>query len=559
MTLFSKLMVPFAFLPALMGLNIAAQADDRPNILLLIADDLGYSDLGTFGGEIDTPNIDALAQEGLVMQSFYAAPSCSPTRAMLLTGNDQHLSGLGMMAEVRKRRFPEADTVRAGYEGYFRKEVVTVAELLRESGYQTILSGKWHLGLTPELQPQNQGFEESYTVLEGGSAQFKQKEMGLFPNYPATFLHNGEPMALPDDFNASVFYTDRLIEATEKARQQQKPFFAIAAYTAPHWPLQAPDEYLEKYRGHFDEGYQEVANQRLRRLKEMGLIGDEYPEVTQLESLPDWTAMTAEQRQRAAREMEIYAAMIDQMDTEIGRLLAHLKTAGVYDNTLVLFMSDNGPEPKDYDTRLSDWVAANFDNSLENLGKVDSFVTYGEHWAAVSAMPFRGHKQTVREGGLRVPFVAHFPGRIAAGSSERIASVRDLLPTLLDLTGVPSPGIEFAGRPIHPSLGRSLLPFLTGKEDPQSQHNAVFGWEVDGHAALRQGPMKLVYLAEGPEAGWRLFDVETDPAELNDLAGDQPETLQRLLAEWRHYAQLNNIALNADMTPALPVDSRLAM
>ncbi|AZT82560.1 arylsulfatase [Marinobacter sp. NP-4(2019)] len=531
----------------------ASGANASPNILLLVADDLGYSDIGAFGSEIATPHIDSLVSQGRMITDFYSAPSCSPTRAMLLTGNDQHLAGLGLMAEVRKRRFPGNVPVLPGYEGVLRHQVVTLAQLLNDAGYKTILSGKWHLGKSEDLQPQNQGFEQSWTVQEGGSANFKQDEMGLFPNYPATFLHNGEPLELPEDFNATEYYTDKLIASTEEARNEGRPFFALAAYTAPHWPLQAPDRYLEMYRGKYDEGYQAIADARIGRMRELGLLPEDFPERAVLDESPAWETLSAAEQQRSAREMEVYAAMVTQLDTEIGRLVEHLKRTGQYEDTFIMFMSDNGPESKDYDRRVGDWIAENFDNSLDNLGRKNSFVTYPKAWAQVSAQPFRGYKQTIQEGGIRVPAIIHYPAKLAPGGpNEVFMSVRDVMPTLLELASVNPPGIEYQGRSVYPVQGRSRWSALHDAS-VQDQEAGVLGWEVDGSAALRKGPLKLVYTVKEADTGWQLYDLAQDPGERNNLAEERPAELSRLLTEWQHYAQVNNIALNDDLTPALPL------
>lgn len=554
MKIFNRKSMSLAAVAVCSALSIPASgASSSPNILLLVADDLGYSDIGAFGGEISTPHLDSLVSQGRVMTDFYSAPSCSPTRAMLLTGNDQHMSGLGLMAEVRKRRFPGNVPVLPGYEGVLRDQIVTLAQLLNDAGYKTILSGKWHLGKADNLQPQNQGFEQSWTVLEGGSANFKQDEMGLFPNYPATFLHNGEPLDLPADFNATEYYTDQLIASADAARKEGRPFFALAAYTAPHWPLQAPDRYLEMYRGEYDEGYQVVADARVGRMKALGLLPEDFPNRAVLDESPAWETLSAEQQQHSAREMEVYAAMVTQLDTEIGRLVNHLKRTGQYEDTFIMFMSDNGPESKDYDLRVGDWIAENFDNSLENLGRKNSFVTYSKPWAQVSAQPFRGYKQTILEGGIRVPAIIHYPDGLTPGGSENIfMSVRDVMPTLLELASVNLPGIEYKGRSVHPVQGRSRLSALQDAST-QNREAAVLGWEVDGNAALRKGSLKVVYTVKDADMGWQLFDLAQDPGERNDLAEERPMDLSRLLTEWKHYAQVNNIALNDDLTPALPL------
>ncbi|WP_417539842.1 arylsulfatase [Marinobacter sp.] len=523
-------------------------------MLLIVADDLGYSDIGAFGSEISTPNIDALVEKGRVLSNFYTAPSCSPTRAMLLTGNDQHMAGLGMMAEVRKRRFPGAESVLPGYEGVLREQVVTVAELLNDAGYKTILSGKWHLGKEEHQLPHNHGFEQYWTVLEGGSANFKQKEMGIFPGYPATFLRNGEPLELPDDFNATEYYTTKLIEATGTAAQENRPFFALAAYTAPHWPLQAPDRYLEMYRGKYDEGYQKVADARVSRMKTLGLLEEDFPDKAILDESPAWESLSKDEQARSAREMEVYAAMVAQLDHEVGRVIDHLKETGQYQNTFIMFISDNGSESKDHGKRVSQkWLDENFDNSLENLGRKDSFISYSKAWAQVSAQPFRGYKQTIQEGGIRVPAIVHYPAKFpAVGLTDMIMTVRDVMPTLLDMASVSAPLIEYNGRSVHPIQGRSQLKNLENSTR-KNLEETVMGWEVDGNAALRKGIYKAVYSVTQPDLGWQLYNLKKDPGERNNLASQEQDVLVGLLEEWKYYAQSNNIALNRDLTPAEPV------
>ena len=429
---------------------MAAPIVKQPNILLIVADDLGFSDLSALGSEIQTPNLDSLLADGRLMLDFHAAPSCSPTRAMLMSGNDPHLAGLGMMAEARKR-LPPGTEVRPGYEGVLAGNVATLAELLHDAGYRTFISGKWHLGMQPAQQPQNRGFDQAYVLLEGGAAHFKQANMDLQPNYSATFLHNGEPIALPTDFYSSTWFTDRLIDAIDQPNPGNKPFFAFAAYTAPHWPLQAPDQYLAQYRGRYDQGYEAIAKQRLERQRKAGLVPADFPLDAQLEGVPSWASLSAEQQRQSARTMEVYAAMVSALDAEVGRLVAHLRQRGELENTLILFMSDNGPENA---SRVDPtWISQHFDNRLDNYGRRDSFLMIGSAWAQVSALPSRRYKMTTYQGGIRVPAFVYDPATIKAGRSEALASVRDIMPTLLQLAGAPMPGIKYRDRDIVPPQG----------------------------------------------------------------------------------------------------------
>lgn len=529
----------------------SAATTNPPNILLLVADDLGFSDIRALGGEIDTPNLDQLIGNGKLLTDFHSAPSCSPTRAMLMTGNDPHLVGLGMMAEYRHRLFAEKD-IRAGYDGTLEADAVTLAELLQDAGYMTSIAGKWHLGKTKELQPQSKGFEQSYVVLEGGAAHFKQKEMGILEAYPATFIHNGDPLELPDDYHASTYFTDQLIETTRAAKEANKPFFAFAAYTSPHWPLQAPDHLLEKYKGRYDSGYQAIADKRLVRLKELGFLPESLEPKAILEDVPAWDSLSPEERKLSAKKMEIYAAMVDSLDHEIGRLVDHLKSIGEYENTLILFMSDNGAESQDRAPAMPKWIADNFDNSFENLGRPNSFVMYGPAWAQVSAQPGRKFKQTVFEGGIRVPAFVHFPAKIEKGVSKELASARDVMPTFLELAGVQHPGIEYRGRPVRPSLGSSMLPYLTGDEARIHSKSYALGTEYNGSAALRSGKWKLIFMPKETDGQWFLFDLNADPTEQRNVASNHPDVVEELLAEWRSYSQSNNIATDNKGIPLFP-------
>lgn len=528
---------------------LASPTVKQPNILLIVADDLGFSDLSALGSEIQTPNLDKLLTDGRLMLDFHAAPSCSPTRAMLMSGNDPHLAGLGMMAESRKR-LPAGAQVRAGYEGVLGSNVATLAELLHDAGYRTYISGKWHLGMQPAQQPQNRGFDQAYVLLEGGAAHFKQANMALQPNYSSTFRHNGEPIELPDDFYSTTWFTDRLIDAIDDGKASNKPFFAFAAYTAPHWPLQAPDEYLAQYRGRYDQGYEVIARERLARQRKAGLVPADFPLEPQLEGVPGWASLTEQQQQQSARTMEVYAAMVAALDAEVGRLVDHLRKTGELDNTLVLFMSDNGPENA---TRVDpNWIKKNFDTRLANYGRRDSFLMIGSAWAQVSALPSRRYKMTTYQGGIRVPAFVYHPATIKAGRSDELASVRDIMPTLLQLAGAPMPGITYRDRAIVPPQGTSALDYLQGKDTRIHAHDEALGWEINGSASLRKGPMKLLWDATDGTPAWHLYDLSNDPGEHHDIAAAHPRQVSDLLRDWKAYAQRSNIAIDADGRPASP-------
>ncbi|GHS80478.1 arylsulfatase [Pseudomonas sp. PAGU 2196] len=545
----SKPLLAFSLLLLGASQAFAAPTVKQPNILLVVADDLGFSDLSALGSEIATPHLDKLLADGRLMLDFHASPSCSPTRAMLMSGNDPHLSGVGMMAESRGR-LPAGSEVQPGYEGVLGANVATLAELLRDAGYRTYIAGKWHLGMTPAQQPQNRGFDQAYVLLEGGAAHFKQTNMGLLPNYSWSFRHNGEPVELPSDFYSTRWFTDRLIDVIDQGKASQKPFFAFAAYTAPHWPLQAPDAYLAQYRGRYDQGYEQIARERLQRQRKAGLVPADFPMEPQLEGVPSWASLTPEQRQQSARTMEVYAAMVAALDAEVGRLVDHLRETGELDNTLVLFMSDNGPENAN---RVDpEWIKRNFDNRLDNYGRPDSFLMIGSAWAQVSALPSRRYKMTTYQGGIRVPAFVHYPATIKPGRSEELASVRDIMPTLLQLAGASLPGIKYRDRDIVPPQGTSALAYLEGRDTQIHPRDEAMGWEINGNASLRKGNLKLLFDTTDAAPAWRLFDLSKDPGEHHDLGAQQPQQVAELLRDWRSYAQRNNIVITTEGRPVSP-------
>ncbi|WP_342245147.1 arylsulfatase [Pseudomonas sp. OTU5201] len=515
-----------------------ASAADHPNILLVVADDLGYSDLGAFGGEIETPNLDRLAANGLQLTSMYAAPTCSPTRAMLMSGTDNHLAGLGTMEEA----IQPFQRGKPGYEGYLNQQAHSIAELLQGGGYRTSMVGKWHLGLAPEQGPDRRGFERSFTLLEGGAVHFRPTPGSTARLEQVTYRENGRPVELPEDFYSTDFYTDKLIAYLKAGEDSGKPFFAYAAYTSPHWPLQAPEAYLEKYRGHYDGGYDAVRLARIERMKAKGLLpADFQPAVTLpvTPQLPGWAQLDPQRKRVEARKMEIYAAMVDNLDYNIGRLLDYLRDSGQLDNTLVVFMSDNGAAGERHEQFYP--AGPNTDNRLENLGRRGSQIDYGLRWAEVSAAPLRLFKGSTAEGGISVPAIVQLPANLRRQGLERsVARVDDLAPTFLSLAGLPDPGDSWKGQPKHPITGRSMLPMLQGQERPE----AVMAGELFGSRYYREGDLKLLGLVSWVKPGeappplrWQLFDLSRDRSEQHDLAASQPETLERLMQAWQGYAR----------------------
>lgn len=522
----------------------SANQDGKPNFLLIIADDLGYSDIGAYGGEIETPSLDALANEGIRMTNFHTAPTCSPTRSMLFSGTDNHRAGTGNMAELLT---PEQKG-KPGYEGHLNDLVVTLPEVLRDNGYHTSTTGKWHLGRTEELSPAARGFDESWVLVQGGASHFDDGRAIIGVDPKAIYLENGKQVEVPKGFFSSDFYADKAIEYVDAAGD--KPFFHVLAFTAPHWPLHAPDSYIKKYEGRYDEGYEAIRQQRLGTMKEMGLIGHKLAANVPFDQLPSWDELTDEQRKIEARKMEIYAAMVDNMDENIGRVMAHLEKSGKLDNTVVMFMSDNGADGNSPEVlpRNKEWIASEYNNSFENMGRPDSYIWYGAQWGQVSAAPWPMWKGYPSQGGLLVPAILSLPGDDAQDEiNHQFFHVMDIMPTFLELAGIDVPSSPYNGRQVFEIQGVSMLPGLNGN----APENRVVGWELYGRSAVRMGDWKIRRLEEpyGP-VEWQLFNLMDDPTETTDLSRKEPEKLKKLLAEWDKYVKRNGV-LAAD-----PADMR---
>ena len=530
----------------------------RPNILLIVVDDVGFNDLGVFGGEIATPTIDALAAGGTVLTNFHVAPNCSPTRAMLLSGTDSHVAGLGNMAEEQSPN----QLGKPGYEGYLNFRVAALPEVLSDAGYATYMTGKWHLGLTDETSPAARGFDRSFALLQGGAGAFANMLPIIGPE-KAMYRENGELLnELPDDFYSTRFYTDRMIEYIDSGAESGKPFFAYLAYAAPHWPLQAPAESIARYKGRYDGGYDRLHAERLERLRTLGLVDDDAKPFQRLPGEPAWDELSADEQRIEARKMEVFAAMVDDVDRYLTRLIDHLKSKGLYDDTVIVFLSDNGPEAHHLDRgwdALADWVDECCDNSYENIGKADSYVWYGPNWGRAGNAPLRMFKGFTSQGGIRVPAFVHFPKAFPGGTrSDAMLTVRDIMPTLLELAGAEHPGERFRGRDVVAMQGRSMAPILRGENDEIHTANDFFGWELFGKRAIRQGDWKIIYepyhevLEPRPDGiltnQWQLYNLENDPAEINDLARTHPEKLAELIALWERYERENGVIIPDQMS-----------
>ena len=521
-----------------------AADDERPNIVLILADDLGYSDLGVFGGEINTPNLDALANEGVRLGSYHTGATCGPTRAMLLTGVDHHRAGLGTNA-VSLLRMPELRR-RPGYEGFLNDSVVTLASLLKRSGYQTFMTGKWDLGGKPGMLPTDRGFDRFFGIPAGGASHFSDA-MGTFrPVAEAIYRENEQRVeTLPDDFYTSEAYTTRLLEFIDERPDRDAPYFAYLAFTAPHWPLQVPDDWIDRYRGAYNEGWHVIRQRRFERQKALGLLPPDAELPAQNRAVKDWESLSPVERKVELRRMEIYAAMVELMDFHIGRMI-EAATADNDRETVIVFLSDNGSEGNDIGNLLDNayWIPATFDNRLGNMGRRGSYNWLGAGWGQATVSPFRNFKSFMTEGGIRAPAIAYSSrGRFESGLKSATVTVMDIAPTLLELADVVHPAYAGDGdRPLAMN-GASALPYLTGRSE--SVHgDAPIGWELYGNRALLQGDWKAVLLwpPEG-DGRWALFDLASDPTETRNLARQYPDKLDELVAQWNAYAEQNGVAV----------------
>ena len=522
--------------------SLLAKEETRPNILLIVVDDMGYSDIGPFGGEVRTLALDSLAKSGMRFTDFHTSVSCSPTRSMLLSGTDNHLAGLGNMSEGL---FPN-QIGEPGYEGHLSDRVVSMATLLRDTGYFTCMSGKWHLGEEVEHDPYNKGFQKAYTMLQGGASHFDTEWM-MYANYTPIYRENGVRVHVPKGFYSTEFYTDKIMEYID-SRDAGKPFFAYLSYTAVHDPIHVPDKWLDKYKGRYDKGYEALRKERLNSLQQLGFIPEDTVPFPRLPMIPDWENIPEKQRKVEARRMELYSAMVENIDYHLGRLFKHLKKTGVYENTLVIFFSDNGAngaEMHQYPGTDEAWLDRNSDNRYENMGRRFSRIAQGAAWAQVSMTPFRLFKAFTTEGGIRSPLIISGPGVISRGAhSDAFAHVMDITATILDAAGVEHPGTSYKGRKVEPLRGRTMMKVLNGKSNFIYDNDTAVNWEMLGFRAVRKGDFKLVWLSiPFGNDDWQLYDLSKDPAELNDLSQERPKLRKEMIAIWNQYSKEVGVVL----------------
>jgi arylsulfatase A-like enzyme len=500
----------FAPVPA-----FAQQASEKPNIVLILADDMGFSDLGSFGSEIHTPHLDRLAQEGLRITQFYNSGRCCPSRAALLTGLYPHQAGVGDM--VQDKGIP-------AYQGYLSKNSATIGQLLKTAGYNTIVSGKWHVGLVPSAWAVNRGFDQSFTMQNNGSSYFNSEPI-YNDGRKVTFQLNGREIQRYDTSRyLTQAITDFAIQSIDRIKDQQNPFFLYLAYNAPHWPIQALPEDIARYKGKYLQGWDALREARYRKLVSLGIITKEWKLSPRYEKAPEWNALSEGEKDKWDTRMAIYAAMIDGMDQCIGQVLNKLKATGRDRNTLVIFVSDNGGSG---DTvREWDYVT----QKTGEPGSVHSIDSYDPPWGNASNTPFRLFKKNTHEGGIASPFIAWFPGKIKANTlSRQVGHITDVMPTLLDVAGVRYPDI-FGNEKLTPLAGSSLAALF---QNPQATQSKTIFWEHEGSRAIRKADWKLVAEIGQP---WELYDLKTDRSENHNLASRNPAKVKELEKEYLEWA-----------------------
>lgn len=501
---------------------IAQTPRSKPNIIIILADDMGFADIGCFGSEIQTPNIDRLAKEGLKMTQFYNAGRCCPSRTALLTGLYSHQAGVGDMVKYKES---------AAYQGYLNDNCVTIAELLKDkAGYNTIVSGKWHVGLQPSALAFNRGFDKSFTMLNNGSSYFNSRPL-YNDGSKITFMINNQEVTRSDTSKyLTQAITDFAIRSLEEIKDKKDPFFLYVAYNAPHWPIQALPQDIAHYKGKYLEGWDKLRKQRYEKLLASGIVKKSWKLSDRDSRVADWDSLSPEEKDKWDTRMAIYAAMIDRMDAGIGEIMNKLKQLGKDKNTIILFASDNGgsaDEVKSLQTVIQK-------NGIP--GSVNSIDSYEIPWANVSNTPFRLFKRNTHEGGISTPFIAWFPSVIKAGSTNtQPAHFIDIMPTCLELAGISYPQ-KFKGRKLTPLEGLSLAKVFGNR--PWNGHDAIF-WEHEGSRAIREGNWKLVAEIDKP---WELYDLNADRSETNDLAAKYPEKVKKLEAEYLQWAKKVGVA-----------------
>ncbi len=514
----------------------------RPNIVFLLADDLGFSDIGPYGSEISTPTLSRLAADGITFTNYHTAANCAPARAMLLTGVSSHLAGVPNIPEM----ISPSQLRQDNYQGVLGDNVVTIATLLEDAGYHTYLAGKWHLGSTPEKLPSRRGFQRTIALMDSGADNWEQRP--YLPIYTeANWFADGERYVLPDDFYSSDFLIDKTIEFIDGNLHDGKPFFAYVPFQAVHIPVQAPQDYIDRYIGRYDGGWHELREERFSRAVSLGILPDSA-EMVRMPTTLSWSDLTAERQRYEAKRMAVYAGMIEAMDAEIGRLLEYLKDKGQLDNTLFIFTSDNGAEgsgaqnPSDIATQRM-IASLGYTSDYETLGQRGSFNSISPGFTSAAVSPLAYYKFYAGEGGLRVPLIiSGEPLGNVVRQTNAFAWATDIAATILSMAGAALPGSRYGGRPVLPITGKDLMPLIDGRKKRVYGEVEPIGYELTGHAALFQGDYKLVRnLAPLGDGEWRLFDIVSDPGETKDLKLQLPDRFDQMLISYQKFTVDNRV------------------
>ena len=522
--------------------NLAVGAE-RPNVVLILADDLGFTDISPFGSEISTPNIAKLAAEGFSFTNYHTAANCGPARAMLLTGVDSHRNGVPNIPEA----IPAEQMEFEHYQGVLGKNVVTLASLLQANGYHTYMTGKWHLGHTPDLLPFARGFDRTIAMADTGADNWEQRT--YLPIYDqAHWYADGNEHTLPDDFYSSEYFIDKTIEFIASNESDDEPFFAYIPFQAVHMPVQAPKEFSDKYKGIYDAGWTVMREKRHSAAEEAGIV----PKGTKSLVTPgtlEWESLSQEQQKHHARRMEVYAGMVDAMDTHIGRLMDYLRSIDEYENTIFIFTSDNGAEGSPLisptaQSPLDQWFQqVDYETGIETLGERGSWVAIGPSNATIAASPLAYYKFHANEGGLRVPLIVSGPGITGRGQlTDEFVFVTDLAPTILGLLNIGNHNGSWQGGAIEEIVGNDFSSFLAGENQVIHSVDEAIGYELGGNSALFKGDHKIVInKLERNETEWSLYNIKIDPGEVNDLKAEQPQLYEEMLADYEAWEKENDV------------------
>ncbi|MBE9462797.1 arylsulfatase [Dyadobacter subterraneus] len=507
------------------------KADTRPNIVLIMVDDMGYSDIGSYGSEIQTPNLDNLAKEGIRFREFYNNSICAPTRASLITGQYPHKAGIGYF---------DINLGLPAYQGYLNKESLTFAEVLRNSGYSTLMSGKWHVGSDSTAWPNQRGFDHFYGFIKGASNYFDIGEYGQAP--PVDLIKDNKRITLKSGLYLTNEITNNALEFLDDQSKTEKPFFLYLAFNAPHWPLQALPEDIAKYKGRYSIGWDSLRVERIKKQKAIGISDPKQAIAKRDPEVPLWGNLTYSEKQLWEKKMEVYAAMVDRVDQNIGRLRDKLKELKKDDNTLIVFISDNGAQGG-----YSPTGRRKPQRNTGPIGTAGSYEYQEQSWAYVSNTPHTKYKDNMHEGGISAPFIAWFPKQIKGGNIVKgTGHLIDLAPTFYEFASAAYPA-KLNGATANPLAGKSLVPVLTGKTESVERGEPIF-WERAGNRAVRKGKWKIV--STYPAYKWELYDLEKDRGENNDVSAANIEVVNELSADYFKWADKTGVVDYDKIKPA---------